>query len=292
MLAQHLLQPFEVEVVETSKWKLEPKVYHFFEVVYVMEGEGIRYYNGNSMPYRKGNILLYTPLDSRAFTVTKPSQFLYIRFTDVVFSDCKSADEREELNVWMKNLEYLFFNHNHEANILVKSDDDCHMVKSLLKTISDEYRSRPMHYEKNIRHLLQVMLNIFARNVLAGAYSPKEPSDTNQKNQLLKGYIKKHIYEPQKLTISNLAGLINQSDTYVGEYFKRLNGVSIRSYILQYKLGLIKVRLQFSDLTISEIAYELGFTDESHLSNLFKKHFGESPSAFKKKNQPAQVNGI
>ncbi len=113
MLARELPQPFNLAVIETSLWELEPKVHHFFEVVYVMEGEGIRYYNGNSMAYREGNILLYTPLDQRSFNVLKPSRFLYMRFTDIVFTGTGSADERETLNLWMKNLEYLFFNHNH-----------------------------------------------------------------------------------------------------------------------------------------------------------------------------------
>jgi AraC-like DNA-binding protein len=289
MLNQHLFQPFEVQVIETSNWGLAPKVYNFFEVIYVMEGEGMRHFNANSTAYRKGNILLYTPLDRRAFTVSKPSQFLYIRFTDVVFEGCRSASERQALNLWMKNLEYLFFNHNHEANLLVKSDDDCHMVKSLMKTINDEYHSRQLHYEKNIQHLLQVLLNIFARNVLPNAHSENVPSELSRKNDLLTGYIKKHVYEPEKLTINNLASFINLSGYYVGEYFKKNNGVSIRAYILQYKLALVKVRLQFSDLTISEIAFELGFTDVSHLGNLFKKHFQESPSLFRKRNKISHI---
>ncbi len=289
MLNQHLLQPFEVQVIETSNWGITPKVYNFFEMIYVMEGEGRRNYNANSMTYKKGNILFYTPLDSRSFTVEKPSKFLYIRFTDVAFAECHSADERQELNQWMKSLEYLFFNHNHEANLLVKSDDDCHTVKSLMKTISDEYNSRQLHYEKNIQHLLQILVNIFVRNVLPETNSGVQPLTGCSKNDLLIGYIKKYIYEPQKLTISNLAGLVNLSENYLGEYFKKNNNVSIQSYILQYKLGLIKVRLQFSDLTISEIAYELGFSDESHLSNLFKKYFQESPSSFRKRSLRANI---
>ena len=38
-----------------------------------------------------------------------------------------------------------------------------------------------------------------------------------------------------------------------------------------YKLNLVKTRLLHSDLTISQIANELGFSDESHLNRTFKK---------------------
>jgi AraC-like DNA-binding protein len=37
-------------------------------------------------------------------------------------------------------------------------------------------------------------------------------------------------------------------------------------------------------MRINEIAYELNYTDESHLNRAFKKHKGVSPSEFRKKN--------
>ena len=58
--------------------------------------------------------------------------------------------------------------------------------------------------------------------------------------------------------------------------------MSIRQYILEYRLNLVKIRLQYSDLTISEIAYELDFSDESHLNNLLKKYFCRAQLCFVK----------
>ena len=50
----------------------------------------------------------------------------------------------------------------------------------------------------------------------------------------------------------------------------------IRSYRLQKGLEL----LQQGELNISEIAYDVGFTDPSYFSRVFQKEFGKSPSDF------------
>ena len=50
------------------------------------------------------------------------------------------------------------------------------------------------------------------------------------------------------------------------------------------KLKLVENRLLHSEMRISEIVAELGFTDESHLNKLFKKYRGCSPTNFRKNN--------
>lgn len=45
----------------------------------------------------------------------------------------------------------------------------------------------------------------------------------------------------------------------------------MQQYILSYKLKLVESRLLHSQMRINEIAEELGFTDESHLSKFFRK---------------------
>ena len=47
-------------------------------------------------------------------------------------------------------------------------------------------------------------------------------------------------------------------------------------------MKLIENRLLHSNSPITEIAYEFGFTDKSHLNRTFKKYKGISPSEYKK----------
>jgi YesN/AraC family two-component response regulator len=79
-------------------------------------------------------------------------------------------------------------------------------------------------------------------------------------------HIRQHINHSEKLRVDYLASQFNLSANYVGEYFRKFTGESLQHYITQYKIRLTQQRLAYSTLTVSQIANELGFTDESHLS--------------------------
>jgi AraC-like DNA-binding protein len=48
-------------------------------------------------------------------------------------------------------------------------------------------------------------------------------------------------------------------------------------------MSLIEARLQYSQHSLTEIADEFGFTDESHFCKQFRKYTGNTPTAFRKK---------
>ena len=72
------------------------------------------------------------------------------------------------------------------------------------------------------------------------------------------------------------------SKNYLSEFFKRETGQNLKKYIQQYRVRLIKARLNYSSKSISEIAWEFNFNDLSHFNKVFKKEFDISPSAFRK----------
>lgn len=86
-----------------------------------------------------------------------------------------------------------------------------------------------------------------------------------------------------------LSSKFNLSQNYIGEFFKKQTGESLQQFIINYKLNLVQLRVSYSDLTIGEIADELGFTDESHLSRLFKRYYGVTPLAYRKEGRKSEL---
>jgi AraC-like DNA-binding protein len=58
----------------------------------------------------------------------------------------------------------------------------------------------------------------------------------------------------------------------------------LREYVLKAKIKLVEIRLLNSDYTLTEIADELGFTDESPLKT-FKRYVGKSIREFKNEGE-------
>ena len=65
--------------------------------------------------------------------------------------------------------------------------------------------------------------------------------------------------------------------------FKEVIGMSAIQYLNYYRLKIADALLQSTDKPINEIATAVGFDDTSYFSKLYKKAFGTSPKASKKK---------
>ncbi|SFE08264.1 Helix-turn-helix domain-containing protein [Chitinophaga sp. CF118] len=279
---KELHRPFELYVSDIACWNERPLIYHFFEIVQVLEGSGSRIVNRNQFPYHKGSIFLFTPLDCRGFEITTPTRFCSIRFSEVFLGQCKSAQERERIMQWLKQLEYIFFNHNRFQEMLIKQPGDCRMIASLVSNMIEEYEHRQSYQEENLQHFVTLILNILARNVSANIGTSASGQETEPLINRMLLHIRQHISYPEILRVNYLASHFNLSANYVGEYFRKFTGESLQHYITHYKIQLVQQRLAYSTLTVSQIAGELGFTDESHLSRQFRKHSGISPVEYRK----------
>ena len=280
---KELHQPFELHVSDMEHWSERPLIYHFFEIVQILDGSGIRRTNLNDFPYTKGSIFLFTPLDCRGFDSTTPTRFCSIRFSEVFLGQCRNTQERERIAIWLKQLEHIFYHHNRFESLLVKRPGDCRMIGTLMKNVVEEYENRQTYHEENLQHLVTLILNVLARNVLiegTESIGTGEEAEPLINRMLL--HIRQHISFPDKLKIGYLALHFNLSANYVGEYFRKLTGESLQQYIIQCRIRLVQQRLAYSSLTVSQIADELGFTDESHLGRQFRKYKGVSPLEYRK----------
>jgi hypothetical protein len=168
MIAQPDFHAFDIRTQEMSTWDLPAKVYNFFEIIHIIEGQGERYFNHMRRPYGPGQLLIYTPQDCRSFIINEPTRFLFIRFSDILFENCRSEQDRHKRKKWLKDLEYLFLNHNREGNNLISAPQDCRLIKKIMDALALEATKPQQHYRENIQHLLEVLLNIFTRNMLSG----------------------------------------------------------------------------------------------------------------------------
>jgi AraC-like DNA-binding protein len=86
----------------------------------------------------------------------------------------------------------------------------------------------------------------------------------------------------EKFRLSDyLAQRLFHDYTYLSNLFSSVEGVTIEQYFIGQRIEKVKELLVYDELTLTEIAYRLGFSSVSHLSRQFKKITGQTPSEFK-----------
>ncbi len=271
-------KPFEIQEVELSVWKERPVKNNFFELVLIKSGEGTQCINYNEYPYTKESVFLLPPLKCHSFTISKPTKFVFLKFTDAFFKNINRITI--DRNEWFKEASYILSNYNQLPGDIIKSDLDRNHIEHLVNMILQESRNYGETSINLVTSLMTSILEVLIRNIKKGNYLEVQKStDDRIKNMLI--YINENIDKTELLKVDNLSEVFNMSPTYVSEYFKKQVHMSLRDYILKAKLKLVEIRLLNSDFTLTQIADELGFTDVSHLSKTFKRIIGQSIKEFK-----------
>ena len=159
-----------------------------------------------------------------------------------------------------------------------------------MKSFADLFISKPF----NLKYLEESIVSLLRnRAVLREHFISELPSESrsNSSNKL----DRKFISEFTSLIESNLANEdLSVDDIYKGlgiskiqlyRKTKALLGFSVNDYILSVRLQKAKYLLMNEDLTISEVAYKVGFSTQAYFSTVFKSKFSVTPSEFKESSK-------
>lgn len=168
---------------------------------------------------------------------------------------------------------------------LTLSDKEEKMLVSIMEEIMEEYINGSDLFSQDIAVLKIETLLKYANRFYARQISDFKniKSDLLSKiEMLLNQYFEKNI--PLQLglpTVTYIANELNLSAQYVGDVLKSLTGKSTQQHIHDKLIEKAKEKLSLTDLSVNEIAYELGFEHPQSFSNLFKKKTTYTPLVFK-----------
>lgn len=78
-----------------------------------------------------------------------------------------------------------------------------------------------------------------------------------------------------------LSGQMNLDYNYLSSLFSSVEGTTIEKHLINLKIERVKELLVYDEKTLSEIAWEMGYSSVAHLSGQFKKVTGFTPSYFR-----------
>lgn len=99
-------------------------------------------------------------------------------------------------------------------------------------------------------------------------------------------YIENIEYNDKKVLSEHLSNEIRLEYNYLSHLFSLVEGITIEQYFIRLRVEKVKELLVYGEFSLTEIAYQLGYSSVAHLSGQFKKVTGLTPSYFRTlKNQ-------
>jgi AraC-like DNA-binding protein len=93
------------------------------------------------------------------------------------------------------------------------------------------------------------------------------------------------VQDAEKLEKQNLSDYLSQTlhkdYSTLSKLFSEVTGVTIEQYFILQKIERVKELIVYDEMSLTQIAYELGYSSVAHLSSQFKKVTGLTPSHFK-----------
>ncbi|MBE8722993.1 helix-turn-helix domain-containing protein [Sphingobacterium pedocola] len=178
---------------------------------------------------------------------------------------------------------YSFFSYAVNEALHLSADEEDDLI-TILNKIDKECLHIDKYTQEIILSQIELLLNYSNR-----FYERQFITRKNHNNQLLAKFellIEKYFdgsttTQPELLTVQRMAELMNLSPNYLSDLLRMHTGQNTQQHIHQRVIEKAKEKLSTTNLSVSEIAYTLGFEHAQSFSTLFKKKTSLSPLEFR-----------
>ncbi len=253
---------------------LEDISYHYhkyMELIYVLDGSMCAYIGNKTYNVNKDALIMVYPNEPHAYSMIKTCRYIVIKlFTDILKTSEQSFHE----------FEYIFnLNADNSRTRLI---EDARAIKyylkdSLDKFIENSYTSE-LYVRSNIIRVCAYILDMWKKN---DEIVPIENTIPRSNLEILKN-ITDYVKSVNGSVKTHEAALLaNMSDGHFSRIFKSFAGMTFSQYTKNIKCIQAERLLKCTNMSITEIAQELGYATTSHFIEDFKKEKHLSPKRYR-----------
>lgn len=183
--------------------------------------------------------------------------------------------------------DYHFFNYDSHEALHLSEKEKSNLTECVLKIEEEIRQNIDKHSQDIIIHNIEAILKYGLRY-----YDRQFTTRTNQNKDYIskfENFLKNYFNQNQQVelgipTVDQCGKAMNMSGKYLSDLLKSETGKSLKEHIHIYIVDNAKSTLLNSNLSVSEIAYSLGFDYPQHFSKLFKTKTGLSPIEYRNMN--------
>ncbi len=94
-------------------------------------------------------------------------------------------------------------------------------------------------------------------------------------------YVRENVGD--EISNTEVGAIFGYHPFYINNVIKASRGVTLRQYIISYRLKLAKYMLEVTNKSVAEVGEAVGFSDASYFTKTFREAFGETPKAYQKR---------
>ncbi|WP_367867599.1 helix-turn-helix domain-containing protein [Pedobacter sp. WC2423] len=204
----------------------------------------------------------------------KPSGWIVLIHPDFIWNTT--------LNKIIKQYEFFNYSVNEALHLSVKEEKK---IVNIIKSIRQEYQSDIDRFSQQIIiSQIETMLNFSERFYHRQFITRKKTNHqilNRLEDTLIKYFNNNDLIAKGLPTVQFIADALNISPNYLSDVLKVLTGQSTQQHIHGKLVEKAKEKLSGTDLSISEIAYDLGFGHPQSFTKLFKAKTNLSPLQFR-----------
>ena len=276
-----------ISLIDYSKIKPTPEknelkwIQRFYTISIKRNVTGKYRYGQQSYDFDEGLMTFFSPeqvisvqLIEEDATTNKPSGWILAIHPDFLFGTSLAKNIKK----------YPFFNYSvREALFLSEKEEN--IINGILQNIKAEYQSNLDQFSQQIIiSQIELLLNyserFYQRQFLTRKISNHQILDRLEEH--LEDYFNgKNVSDNGLPSVHDIAQNLNLTPDYLSSMLKSLTGQTTQQHIHNKLIEKAKVKLSTTKLSVSEIAYELGFEHPQSFSKLFKSKTKQTPLEFR-----------
>ena len=271
-----LLSFFDLKEVHIKQDEMSDLfVLNFYKIAYKKSSNGQARYGQNYYDFGEGGLIFTAPGQS----IEKPPEHEVEGKMLLIHPDFFLS---YSLRKTIKNFGFFSYSANEALHL---SDAEKNTVMAIFNFIDEELKSRIDDFSHDVMiSQIELLLN-YANRFYKRQFITRKAVNNNlllKLEELLETqFSTKNLLETGIPTVHFLAEQLNMSAGYLSDMLRSLTGQNAQQHIHNKLIEKAKEKLSGSQLTINEIAYELGYEHPQSFSKFFKTKTNQTPMEFR-----------
>ncbi len=271
--------PFKADIYDFYiDYRLTQNYHDYLEIAYIFEGSGTGFIGDQNYPAKKGDIFIFNNVELHTFSADHNENLIILATYFLPEFIYKPGDNQQYLS-YLRPFYYRggdFKNH-------ISAEEITGNIPRLIKKMHRKADHKEKYYKLSVKTCLQELLLclLYYYDNSSGnstAIYDKRLIDIDKlKNTfilIMNGY-------NQNISLGEAARSACMSPHYFCRFFKKVTGNTFKEYLLRIRIDKAKELLLKYNMSVTEIAYTVGFENLSYFFRVFKRFTGFNPMEFK-----------